>query len=187
MTVLIGISVKGEPVAGVVHRPFSKPAGEEVGEEGGLTYWALKGLGTHGFRATPPKPPQATEELRVIITRSHFTDLVQKTVDALQPREVVRMGGCGHKTMMVLEDHVDAYVFPSAGTKKWDSCAVDAIVREAGGLLTDLNGDVLEYSSWENYRNKMGLVVAMNKDTHRAILDKIPQGVKDALYHKSQL
>lgn len=64
---------------------------------------------------------------------------------------------------------------------------MDAIVREAGGLLTDLNGDVLEYSSWENYRNKMGLVVAMNKDTHRAILDKIPQGVKDALYHKSQL
>ncbi len=125
--------------------------------------------------------PTRTEEMRVVITRSHFTDLIYQTIDSLKPKELLKVGGCGHKTMMAIEGGVDAYVFPSNGTKKWDSCAGDAIVREAGGIMTDVNGALLEYSSWENYRNKMGLVVTMSKETHQAVLDKIPQHVKDAL------
>ena len=175
MTVLIGIAVKGEPVAGIIHKPFLKE---------GHTYWALKGLGTRGFAVAPHPPPQTPEELRVVITRSHYTELVKRTAEALNPKEVIREGGCGYKTMQVVEGNVDAYVFPSPGTKKWDSCAGDAIVREAGGIMTDVNGQLLRYDSWEQYRNKMGLVVTLNKQTHQAILDRIPQDVKDSLAGK---
>ena len=86
--------------------------------------------------------------------------------------------------MMVMEGSADAYVFPSPGTKKWDSCAGDAIVRELGGILTDVNGEFLKYDNWEEYRNKLGLVVTMNALTHRAILERIPQSVKDTLTGK---
>lgn len=180
MTVLIGIAVRGEPVGGVIHKPFVKsPSGED-----GLTYWALKGLGSRGVKARSTAVPQTTEELSVVITRSHYTDLVQKTVAALNPREQIRAGGCGNKTMMVLEGKVDAYVFPSPGTKKWDTCAADAIIRANGGLLTDVNGDPLDYSSWDAYRNKMGLIVTMSREAHQAVLNRIPQDVKDALASK---
>ncbi len=176
VTVLIGISVKGEPVAGVIHRPFLN---------NGQTYWALKGLGTRGITVvTPPPPPQTPEELRIVITRSHYTDLIHKTADALNPKEILRMGGCGNKILLVVEGKADAYVYPSPGTKKWDSCAGDAIMREVGGVLTDVNGQLLRYDSWEEYRNRLGLVVTMNRDTHKAILAKIPQEVKDTLAGK---
>ena len=176
VTVLIGIAVKGEPVAGVIHKPFVTSAGER-----GHTYWALKGLGTRGVNVTPNKPPPTTEELRVVITRTHYTDLIHQTVEAMKPKEVVRMGGCGHKTMLVVEGGIDAYVFPNPGTKKWDTCAGDAIVRAAGGLMTDINGKRFDYSNWDSYQNKMGLVVTMCKETHQTIINKIPKEVVKAL------
>jgi 3'(2'), 5'-bisphosphate nucleotidase len=180
VTVLIGISVKGESVGGVIHKPFAKsPSGED-----GDTCWALKGLGSRGVKVRTTAPPRTTEEMSVVFTRSHYTDLVRRTVEALKPREEVRIGGCGNKTLMVVEGKVDAYVFPSDGTKKWDTCAVDIVVRSNGGLLTDVNGNRLDYSSWDTYRNKMGLVVSMCKETHQAVLDRIPQDVKDALASK---
>ena len=183
MTVLVGISVKGEPVGGVIHRPFFKS--RSPGAEDGHTVWALKGLGTRGISAIAPnRPVGATEDMRVVFTRTHFTDLIQKTADSLKPREVIRVGGCGNKSLMVVEGRADAYVFPNPGTKKWDSCAADAIVREVGGVMTDVRGRPLEYDSWENYRNKMGLVVSMHRDTHQLIIDKIPQDVIEALAAK---
>lgn len=180
VTVLIGIAVKGEPVAGVVHRPFYKGSVSSEGQ----TYWVLKGLGTRGINVTSHIPPTNTEEMRLVFTRSHYTDLIHQTVEVLKPKEVIRKGGCGHKVMMVVEGEVDAYIFPNAGTKKWDTCVGDAIVREAGGMMTDVNGDCLKYDNWDNYRNKLGLVVSMNKDVHQVILDKIPQSVKDELASK---
>lgn len=178
MTVLIGISVKGEPVAGVIHRPFAKsPSGED-----GETLWALKGLGVRGVKNVAPRQPaRATEDLKIVFTRTHFTGLIEKTAEALKPKEVLRIGGCGNKSLMVMEGKADAYVFASPGTKKWDTCAADAFVREVGGVMTDVRGEELRYDSWEEYRNKMGLVVSMHRDTQRMIVDKIPQEVKDAL------
>ena len=167
-------------MGGIIHKPFAKsPSGED-----GETFWALKGLGSRGVKVRSTAVPLATEELSVVFTRSHYTELVQRTVAALSPREEVRVGGCGNKSMMVVEGKVDAYVFPSDGTKKWDTCAADAIVRANGGLLTDVNGDTLDYSSWDTYRNKMGLVVTMSRETHEAVLNRIPQDVKDALASK---
>ena len=180
VTVLIGIAVKGEPVGGVVHRAFS----EDCTSSEGSTYWVLKGLGTRGIAVSQHQPPLNTEEMRIVFTRSHYTDLIHQTVEALKPKEVLRKGGCGNKVMMVVEGDVDAYVFPSPGTKKWDTCVGDAIVREVGGVLTDVNGHLLKYDSWENYGNKLGIIVSMNRATHQAILDKIPQSVKDSLAAK---
>ncbi len=177
MTVLIGIAVKGEPVGGVVHRAFS----EDSTDSEGSTYWVLKGLGTRGIRVCAHKPPVKTEDMKIVFTRSHYNDLIHTTVESLKPKEVLRKGGCGNKVMMVVEGEVDAYVYPNRGTKKWDTCVGDAIVRELGGFLTDVNGDTLKYDSWDNYHNSLGIVVSMSREAHHTILDRIPQSVKDAL------
>lgn len=181
VTVLIGIAVKGEPVAGVIHRPFANPAAASKGCQ--QMYWALKGLGSRGVTPRKTSPPTETGSLRIVTTRSHYSDLVEATVKALgvKRENEVRVGGCGNKTMMVVEGVVDAYVYPSPGTKKWDSCAGDAIVRANGGLMTDITGQPLDYGSWEAFRNKEGLVVTMDRRTHDAVLAKIPQAVKTAL------
>lgn len=92
--------------------------------------------------------------------------------------QLVRAGGCGNKILKLLEGEVDAYVYPSIGTKKWDSCSGEAIVHSLGGRLTDILGNNLEYKPGrENYMNKRGLLVTMKN--HDVILAKIPEHVRE--------
>ena len=49
--------------------------------------------GVHGF-----EPGKAPEGKNIICTtRSHGTGTVNEAVEACQPTEVMRVGGCGHK------------------------------------------------------------------------------------------
>ena len=54
----------------------------------------------------------------------------------MQPDEVLRQGGAGNKVLRVIEGDAHAYVFASPGTKKWDTCAPEAILVAMGGRLT---------------------------------------------------
>ena len=46
------------------------------------------------------------------------------------------LGGAGNKVLRVIEGDAHAYVFASPGTKKWDTCAPEAILVAMGGALT---------------------------------------------------
>ena len=175
VTVIIGIALGGKAVGGVIHQPFFTAPDATMGR----TVWGLVGLGVRG--ANIPTNPLASTGFRLVVTRSHYTEHVDSTVKALNPTENLREGGCGNKVLMVLEGRSDAYVFPSSGTKKWDTCAGDGIVRAAGGLFTDIHGkDILYDYVPEKYKNECGLVVTMNSERHREIIEKIPQSVKTA-------
>ena len=142
VTVLVGIAVEGKPVAGVIHQPFygvnlGRPAHQQ-----GRTVWGMKGLGVRGVS---PRPPPDGGGLRVAVSRSHYSGTVQQVVERLQPREKVIAGGAGNKMLMVLENAVDAYVYPTPGTKRWDTCAGDALIQAAGGEVTDIHGHSLIY------------------------------------------
>ena len=179
VTVLVGIAVRGRPVAGVILQPFfGTSSGQAVI---GRTIWGMPGLGVRG--ATPVCPDQSAarkDGLKLVITRSHFTELVDQTVKSIDPAELLRFGGCGNKIVMVLEGKADAYVHPSVGTKKWDTCAGEAIVQAAGGIITDILGRPLPYETDPSkHKNKNGLIVAMHRPTHEELLSKIPEKVKE--------
>lgn len=42
-----------------------------------------------------------------------------------------------------MEGIADAYIFPSIGCKKWDTCAPEAVLCAAGGQLTDIFGEII--------------------------------------------
>lgn len=114
VTVLIGLSVKDQAVGGVIHQPYYKVAENKLGR----TIWGLKGLGTGGFA----KSTLNDSGLIVTTTRSHSNEMVQSALQALQPTEVLRVGGAGYKVLQLLEGKAHAYVFASSGCKKWDTC-----------------------------------------------------------------
>lgn len=89
VTVLIGVAVGKEPVAGVIHQPFYN---YKSGGDLGRTVWSLKGAGVGGL-----KPVSVPEGRIVTTTRSHSTGLVNEVLDACKPTEVLRVGGAGHK------------------------------------------------------------------------------------------
>jgi 3'(2'), 5'-bisphosphate nucleotidase len=46
---------------------------------------------------------------------------------------VVRAGGAGGKVALMLDGRVDAWIFPVKGTKRWDTCAGEALLNAHGG------------------------------------------------------
>lgn len=114
VTVLIGLSIRDRAIGGILHQPYYKVGDNQLGR----TIWGLKGLGTGGFEAKS----SPANSLIVTTTRSHSNELVQSALQALQPTEVLRVGGAGYKVLQLLEGNAHAYVFASPGCKKWDTC-----------------------------------------------------------------
>ena len=124
---LIGISVRGDPIAGVMYQPFV---------DQGKAYWGLRGVGTHGLQPVQ----REKKELVLTVTSSRVTGDTQRAIDRIKPDRVVHAGGAGYKILLVLERRADVYVLPGPGTKKWDTCAPEALLRASGGTLTDVAG-----------------------------------------------
>lgn len=124
VTVLIGFSYKGESIAGVVHQPFYKSSNDS--EYTGRTMWGMKGLGYFGLTTL-----KASENKLVITTTaSHGNKVINDVIESLKPDEVLRVGGAGYKVLNVIEGKAHAYVFPSAGSKRWDTCAPKTLIEE---------------------------------------------------------
>ncbi|KAL3287574.1 hypothetical protein HHI36_002040 [Cryptolaemus montrouzieri] len=96
VTVLIGVSVKGKAVGGVIHQPYHNYKQEK--DTNGRTIWGLIGLGVGGF--TPMSPPSG--KFIVTTTRSHSDGVVLKALEVFNPDEVLRVGGAGHKVRSCL-------------------------------------------------------------------------------------
>ncbi|KAI4468798.1 (2')5'-bisphosphate nucleotidase 1 [Holotrichia oblita] len=175
VTVLVGVAVKGKAVGGVIHQPYYNWLTEA--DKLGRTIWGLSGLGVGGF--TPRSPPEG--QLIIATTRSHSSPLVQEALDALKPDTVLRVGGAGHKVLLVLEGKAHAYVFASKGCKKWDTCAPEAVLAASGGKLTDIHGNLYTYEETVAYPNNRGVLATAAGIDHSSIVNKIPQKIRDAL------
>jgi len=177
VTVLIGIAVGKESVAGVIHQPYWNYKSADPNAVVGRTFYGLIGSGVYGLS---PVPPPADQRI-VTTTRSHGTGLVQQALEVLKPDQVLKVGGAGHKVMLLMEGEAHAYVFPSPGCKKWDTCAPEAILHAMGGKLTDMKGDQYEYHSTVEHMNGEGVLATATSSDHAWYVENIPQSIKDGV------
>ncbi|XP_063717335.1 3'(2'),5'-bisphosphate nucleotidase 1-like [Symsagittifera roscoffensis] len=180
VTVLIGLSVAGRAMGGVIHQPFYKYS--ENKSTTGRTIWGAVGVGTFGLDHDPLQVHldrlSGKHTPKYTSTRSHSSPIVNELFEALQPCEVVRLGGSGHKVLAVLDGTVDAYVYPSLGLKRWDSCAPEAVITAAGGYFTDITGKNYDYSADDEDRmNWMGCLAGFGDS--KTLADKVPQSIVD--------
>jgi 3'(2'), 5'-bisphosphate nucleotidase len=173
VTVLIGLSVNGVPLGGVIHQPFYQYLSNK--DTKGRTVWGAVGLGAFGAESDPT-PLQADQPVYTT-TRSHSSPVVNECLAAFEPCTVKRLGGAGHKVLAVLDKRVHAYIYPSLGCKKWDTCAPEAILRAAGGYLTDIEGHDYTYTGDEERMNWMGELAGFGDVTQ--LVNKVPQAVTD--------
>jgi 3'(2'), 5'-bisphosphate nucleotidase len=166
--VMIGLVAGAGAVAGVIHAPVS-----------GVVWVGGVGLGAWRVDPTGPRVPvhvSAIRELaqaRAVASRSHRSLRLERTLAALGVREVRSIGSAGLKGAQVAEGLAETYVHTGCGLKRWDVCAVDALVTAAGGRVSDTTGAPIEYRA-ESLACERGLV-ASNGLTHDAILARIAQ------------
>jgi 3'(2'), 5'-bisphosphate nucleotidase len=165
--VMIGLLEGSTATAGVICRPAIR-----------LAWAGAVGLGA--WRIDPAagrwismrvSPTDDLAQARIVASRSHRSARLERALAALGAREVREMGRAGHKGAQVAEGLADAYVDTGAGTKRWDACAVDALVTAAGGRVSDVTGTPIDYRA-KTLANERGLVVS-NGLTHEAILARL--------------
>jgi 3'(2'), 5'-bisphosphate nucleotidase len=164
--VQIGLAEDGVCVVGVVYQPLS-----------GVLYRAVIGGGTWIER--PNIAPEKTKvssndnlaEMRLAASRSHRSPRMNKVVSQLGFREEIQRGSVGIKIGLLVEQLCDVYIHLSPRTKQWDTCAPQLILTEAGGILTDLFGQPLNYNV-PDVQNRNGLV-ASNAIVHHQIIDTL--------------
>lgn len=85
VTILIGVCVNDDAVAGVIYQPFWKNCGKAL--------WGLVGSGIGGLELKEP-----TQNNKVYVTsRSHYDKSIETFIDGLKPCEIIRVGGAGNK------------------------------------------------------------------------------------------
>jgi 3'(2'), 5'-bisphosphate nucleotidase len=136
--VMIGLAVDGHSVLGVVYCPA-----EEVLFIGvpGSGAWREQG-GRRPLRALPMPGPTP----RLVGSRSHPDARVQRIQHDLAITAVRPAGSVGVKCALVAQGECDLYVHPVPYLKEWDTCAPEAVLRGAGGTMTDCYGRPLQYN-----------------------------------------
>jgi 3'(2'), 5'-bisphosphate nucleotidase len=164
--VMIGLCVDGRPMMGVVAQPTSRATwGGAVGEE------AWKEVADGSRTALRPSSVAEPPGIRLVASKSHRTHDIDVFREALGIGDELNIGGVGLKVALVAEGSRDLYVYPGGRTKKWDSCAPEAILIAAGGQLTDTYGAPLSYQ--EPDLNNGGGLVASNGPLHQLVLATI--------------
>lgn len=81
---------------------------------------------------------------RLVRSRSHPDPLITAVRDGLEAEEILS-GSVGVKCSLIAEERADVYVHPVPFLKEWDTCAPEAVLRGAGGRVTDCGGAPLSY------------------------------------------
>lgn len=162
---MIGLAIDGKPALGVVNQPAT-----------GTLYRGVVGEGADRITLAGTEPMQVRAEddpsrLRLICSRSHLPENVERMMRELGITEMVRSGSVGLKIGAIATQVCDLYLHPSLGTKLWDACAPEAIVAAAGGRLTDFDGGAIGYDP-TRVHNERGLL-ASNGVVHDELVRRL--------------
>lgn len=166
-SVIIGLLEQGLPKIGAIYRPVEDVLYVGLRDE---IAWIITGgqrRRTWVSAAAPPNP------LRLAVSRSHRRPMIDVLKSRLGVVTEVPCGSVGAKIGLLLSGQADAYVEPSPYTSKWDVCGAEAILRGAGGFMSDMAGGPMGYEGLD-IKNRRGFV-ATNRACHGDVLAAIPQ------------
>lgn len=164
--VQIGLAEAGAAVLGVVYLP----ARDKL-------YYAVKGSGA--FLVSEGKDPERLRvsdktdlgSMRLAVSSSHPSARMQEVVRKLGITKVRQNGSVGLKVGLIAEQVCDIYIHLSPRTKFWDTCGPEVILKEAGGMLTDIFGEPHKYDL-ADVQNHNG-ILATNGVSHDDVVDTL--------------
>lgn len=164
-SVMLGLAVDGRPRLGVVYQPEHDKLYRGVVGEGA---WLEHEGSSVPLRVSETADPT---RLRLVVSRSHRPKGTDELVRRLGVRSETPSGSVGVKIGHIAECHADFYVHLSGHASRWDSCGPEAVLAAAGGKLTDLFGDPIDYDGRE-LLNRRG-IFACNAAAFDAVLPTV--------------
>lgn len=161
-SIMVGLAIEGEAALGLVYQPVAD-----------LLYRGAPGLLAELVQDGMARPLAVSAvndpaQMRLVASRSHRDPLVDAVCRQLGITQDRPSGSVGLKVGLLASGQCDLYIHPSPGLKEWDTCAPDAILRAAGGAISDAWGRPLCYNK-SDVRQRQGLA-ASNGAIHGQIV-----------------
>lgn len=164
--IMLGLIEAGRARHGVVYSPVTQTA------------W----VGSVGRGACAVDPDGTRRPLRsssqrtlagatLVAARSPRRSRATTVLDRWGIAGVQAVGSAGLKGAHVAEGKADLYLSPGSAGMRWDACAIDALVRAAGGEFTNAHGEPIDYRSVD-LNNRKGLL-ASNGYLHAEVLARL--------------
>lgn len=150
--VMIGYAEDGRATCGVIHAPAFDNAAFDGLAAPGRAYIGAEGVGAFRIakdggrtRITVSDVGELTEA-RAAVSRFNRNPAVEGRLSSLGLKELVTVGSAGLKAVKIATAELEMYAHPSGSkVKLWDACGPDAVVRAAGGVMTDARGMAFDY------------------------------------------
>jgi 3'(2'), 5'-bisphosphate nucleotidase len=117
-----------------------------------------------------------TERLSdAVLTQSHSRTPSQQSTwaEALVPARIVETYSAGIKLALVARGEADLYLNTYSRVNDWDICAGQILVEEAGGKVTDRNGNQIRYGQGADQRSGLLASNGVLHDVALASLRKV--------------
>ena len=159
--VLIGLLRNNVPILGVTYRPAADElcfASEKSG-----AYLQHSNDNPRVLRVNP------ATNIDLLVSMSRSSPEFDNMIASVKPRTITRKGG-SLKIIDVAKGEGTLFLCHPASTMHlWDLCGPQVILQEAGGVLSDCDGDLIDYAQ-EGTANQYG-VIASNGAVHQYAVD----------------
>jgi 3'(2'), 5'-bisphosphate nucleotidase len=170
----IGLCRNGIPVLGVNYFPAMK-----------TIYWAVEDQGAYRQVEDGEAERIHVRELPQQIVPIYSSERANAPFYCLlldaTPEEIEQVAGnvwsTGLRITLVAEGSADIFVTPGKNGGLWDYCSSHTILKEAGGVITDLAGEEIDYRN-PSAKLKNGYLTCGNKAFHQKALEVARRGAK---------
>ena len=117
-------------------------------------------------------------DMTIVTSNNHQNQILQNLIKKIKFKEVIVMGSIGCKIASILRGESDIYICLSlpgeSSPKDWDFAAPTAVLKAAGGAITNLNNEDLIFGNCD-FRQE-GIIIASNDfHNHGKICSEIRQ------------
>ena len=116
------------------------------------------------------------QQMNIVKSKNHKNQVLEELIDLINFKKVYVMGSIGCKIASILRGENDIYISLSlpdqSSPKDWDFAAPAAILKAAGGAVTNIKNEDLTFNQ-TNFEQK-GIIIATNNcETHGNICSQI--------------
>ncbi len=163
-SVVIALTRNKMPVLGIMYEPALNRMSYALKERGAY----LKEDGTE--KKLSISGEKSFEKMSILVSCHHLMPKELQLIERVKIGNKITRGSVA-KIAVIAEGKAHIYINSSDKTSEWDTCAGALIIKEAGGEITDLDGNDLVYNN-ENPRHLRGYVVS-NGTKHRDIIEAL--------------
>ncbi|CAL4209031.1 unnamed protein product, partial [Meganyctiphanes norvegica] len=135
VTTMVCVAVKGEPIIGVIHKPFEN-----------FTAWAW----------APDGASTADDIAHIIVSRSHTGQVEEVARHAFgEKTNIIKAGGAGFTRVLLIKCCINHYIEQEKYSLR------NAILKALDGKMTTLDGNPIDYGNKEEYKNEGGVLATL--------------------------